>query len=60
MEMPKDVYILFSLVNTKLRDLYPSPDALCDDLQWDRAALETALGSAGFRYDANTNRFVRG
>ena len=39
--LPKDPFILFSVINTKLRDFYPSLDALCADLQVDRAALET-------------------
>ena len=41
--LPKDPFILFSVINTKLRDFYPSLDALCADLQVDRAALEAAL-----------------
>ena len=30
--LPKDPFILFSVINTKLRDFYPSLDALCADL----------------------------
>ena len=41
--LPKDPFILFSVINTKLRDFYPSLDALCADLQVDRAALEAQL-----------------
>ena len=33
--LPKDPVILLSVINTKLRDFYPSLDALCDDLQVD-------------------------
>lgn len=33
--LPKDPFILFSVINTKLRDFYPSLDALCADLQVD-------------------------
>ena len=29
--LPKDPILLLSVVNTKLRDYYPSLDALCDD-----------------------------
>ena len=32
MELPKDPMMLFSLINMKLRDFYPSLDALCSDL----------------------------
>ena len=33
--LPKDPMMLMSVVNTKLRDVYPSLDALCDDLDID-------------------------
>lgn len=60
MEVPpvQDPYILLSLVNTKLRDQYPSLDALCDDLNGDRAALIGTLAGAGYVYDSAQNRFV--
>ena len=32
MELPKDPMMLFSFINTKLRDFYPSLDALCKDM----------------------------
>ena len=38
--LPKDPMILLSVVNTKLRDEYDSLDALCEDLDLDRAELE--------------------
>ena len=31
MELPQDPNMLFSFINMKLRDFYPSLDALCDD-----------------------------
>ena len=37
--LPSDPMILYSYVNQKLRDDYPSLDALCEDLELDRAAL---------------------
>ena len=37
--LPQDPVILLSYVNTKLRDCYPSLDALCDDLQANQQAL---------------------
>ena len=33
--LPQDPMILLSYLNTKLRDFYPTLDALCDDLQID-------------------------
>lgn len=56
--LPQDPYILFSVVNTKLRDQYSSLDALCDDLDVSKAELLQKLSAAGFSYDAGQNRFV--
>ena len=56
--LPKDPMILFSVLNMKLRDFYPSLDALCDDLDEDKQALLETMASAGFRYDAGRNAFV--
>ena len=55
--LPKDAMILLSVVNTKLRDEYDSLDALCEDLDEDRAALEARLAAVGFTYDAARNQF---
>lgn len=56
-ELPQDPFMLMSVVNMKLRDFYPSLDALCDDLCIDRAALEAKLAAAGFEYSAEHNKF---
>lgn len=57
--LPGDPYILLSYINTKLRDDYPQGlDALCEDLDVDRADLEARLASVGFAYDKTTNRFA--
>ena len=55
--LPKDPMILLSWVNTHLRDEYPSLDALCEDRDLDRDALEAKLAAVGFAYDAVQNRF---
>ncbi len=57
-QLPNDVMILFSYINTKLRDEYSSLDALCDDLDVDRNLLVERLAQAGFEYDANLNKFL--
>ena len=41
--LPKDPILLLSVVNTKLRDYYPSLDALCDDMDVSREVLEEKL-----------------
>ena len=58
MILPKDPLLLMSVVNTKLRDYYADLDALCEDLNEDRAALEAKLSAIGFFYDRQRNQFV--
>ncbi len=55
--LPSDPMILFSFVNMKLRDEYASLDALCDDMQIDRAELEQTLSEAGVEYSTEHNKF---
>ena len=57
MPLPSDPMILFSVVNTKLRDEYPSLEALCNDMQVDRQQLEARLAQAGFEYTPAQNKF---
>ena len=57
MGIPQDPMILFSYVNMKLRDNYSSLDALCDDLDINRAELEAKLASVGFEYNLAQNKF---
>ena len=54
--LPKDPILLLSVVNTKLRDYYPSLDALCDDMDVSREVLEEKLGMIDYRYDAEKNQ----
>ena len=56
--LPRDPMILYSVLNTKLRDFYPSLDALCDDLGEDKQALLDALAAVGFKYSPERNQFV--
>lgn len=49
--------MLMSWVNTKLRDEYPTFEALCDDLRLDRQAIEDKLSAAGFDYIPAVNQF---
>lgn len=58
MALPKDPYMLLSVVNMKLRDLYSSFDALCDDMEADPGAVSAVLESLGYTYDAGINQFV--
>lgn len=56
--LPHDPFILFSFINTKLRDNYASLDILCDDLDVDKEELINKLASIGMTYDAVLNKFV--
>ena len=56
--LPKDPMILLSYVNTKLRDFFPSLDAMCDDLQVDQEEVTGALAAIDCRYDREQNQFV--
>ncbi|MGP1589669.1 MAG: DUF4250 domain-containing protein [Oribacterium sp.] len=55
--IPKDPFLLLSFLNLKLRDCYPSLDALCEDLELDRAALTEKLGQIDYHYQAEQNQF---
>lgn len=58
MHLPRDPLLLMSVVNTRLRDHYADLDALCDDLNVERAALEAKLSAVGYFYDRAQNRFA--
>ncbi len=59
MMLPKAPLRLMSVANTRLRDNYAELDALCDDLNEDRAALEEKLAAIGYRYDNQRNQFIK-
>lgn len=55
--IPKDPVILFSFLNTKLRDHYSCLEDLCDDLQLDQAEILSILKTMDFHYDKERNQF---
>ena len=55
--LPQDPMILFSYVNTKLRDEYSSLDIMCEETGIDKEALLEKLRAAGFEYDPSQNKF---
>lgn len=57
MELPKDPMMLFSVVNMKLRDFYPSLDALCENLHVSKDDIVNRLKEAGFEYNPEQNKF---
>ena len=57
LDLPKDPMILFSVINMRLRDIYPSLDALCDDLHDDKKEIIDRLAAAGFEYNEQQTKF---
>ena len=57
MELPKDPMMLFSFINMKLRDYYPSLDALCADLNVSKEDIVNRLKAVGFEYNPSQNKF---
>ena len=55
--IPNDPMMLMSFINMKLRDFYPTLDELCEDMGIDKAQLLEKLGSIGFEYSPENNRF---
>lgn len=56
--LPQDPVILLSVVNARLRDLYPDLDELCHSEGADRGELEAKLAAIDYRYDPEKNQFV--
>lgn len=59
MALPKDPYMLLSVVNMKLRDQYSSFEALCDDMEADPGSISAVLGGLGYTYSEEVNQFVQ-
>ena len=58
MNLPKDPYMLLSVVNMKLRDNYKSFDELCEDMDCDAAEITAAMEKLGYVYDKKVNQFA--
>lgn len=56
--LPQDPFILFSFINTKLRDNYSSLDLLCEDLDINKDELIKKLSTIGMIYDSGLNKFL--
>ena len=57
MKLPEDPMMLYSFVNMKLRDFYPSLDALCEDMNVEKEVIVRTLKRVGFEYNPERNRF---
>lgn len=56
-KIPKDPMILFSFVNTQLRDRYSSLEEMCGEMELEQSSIEETLAGAGFTYDSRRNCF---
>ena len=57
MKLPEDPMMLYSFINMKLRDFYPSLDALCEDMNVEKDVIVRTLKRVGFEYNPERNRF---
>ena len=57
MKLPEDPMMLYSFINMKLRDFYPSLDALCEDMNVEKEVIIRTLKRVGFEYNPERNRF---
>lgn len=57
MRLPEDPVMLYSFINMKLRDFYPSLDALCEDMNVEKEDIVRKLKLVGFEYHPAKNRF---
>ena len=56
--LPKDPYILLSVVNARLRDQYADLADLCASLDADEDALRQTLAGVDYHYDPVHNQFI--
>ena len=55
--LPKDPILLLSVVNTKLRDNYPSLEELCHAEDADPEEIIQTLNAVGYGYQPDLNQF---
>ena len=56
--LPTDPVMLLSVINTKLRDCYPSLDCLCEDMEVSKEEIIQKLSKIDYKYQAKINQFV--
>ena len=58
MNLPKDPIMLLSVVNTQLRDNYPSLTELAAAYMTTEEDITTALANVNYHYDKDRNQFI--
>lgn len=56
--LPNDPFLLFSVINTKLRDYYKNLDELCYDLEIDKNDIIKKINGIGYEYNEDLNQFI--
>lgn len=56
--IPSDPVILYSFLNTKLRDFYSSFEELCEDMNLEGEPILKKLEQMDFHYDEELNQFI--
>ena len=56
--LPNDPYMLYSYINTKLRDEYDSLESLCLDLDINMDDIIEKLSNIGYSYNKELNKFM--
>ena len=58
MNLPNDPIMLLSVVNTKLRDNYPSLSELASASMTTEEEITEKLATVNYHYDKNQNQFI--
>lgn len=56
--LPKDPVMLLSVVNTNLRDYYPTLEEFCRAKDVEQSDIVEKLKMINYEYDAEKNQFV--
>lgn len=56
--LPNQPEMLFSFLNTQLRDRFASLDELCDELSIESEELREKCKKADMEYQSSSNRFI--
>lgn len=56
--LPKDPVMLLSVVNTNLRDYYPTLEEFCSAKDVEQSDIVEKLKMINYEYDAEKNQFV--
>lgn len=56
--LPNDLMMLLSFLNTRMRDEHVTLDELCNQFQVNRKEIEEKLDKMGYTYNNELNKFI--